>query len=1006
MALGTEPQQQGRMLDYEQFVDHQLHLTRSRIRATEVFTALVVMITGILGLLLLEIVLDHWIGLPWSVRAVILFGALLGGGYAFVRYVVRPLLSSVNSFYAACTIEAYDARFKNSLLNYIDLRRHRAELPPAVLRTLEARAVRDLADVQVEAAVDQRYLTKSFYALAAVVVLFCLYVVLTPKNVLDSARRALLADVARPTNTRLINIKPGDDEELSRVVSGSNVTFEAEVDYRGIRPDEVRLHYSSDGGEYFASTSLDEGEQRYDPWSVTLRNVQQDLIYYLSANDFETKQYRLTVLPAPRVVSVVHDLDFPDYTSVPDREGVEGGNIRALEGTMVTVRATTNQPARNGNLDLGALGTSRLVVSRDNPQELTGRFKVEENGSYSIKFETTEGQLNPEPVVYDIEALPDRVPEVRFIQPEPERIEVPSNSRIALALTASDDFGLSSATLHLEREGAAILDPQDLLEGKEASRSLDHVEALDLEAIGARAGDRLTYWAEVRDNRSPTAQEVQTSRRVLEIIDPIEEPESPNPNEQQTPPEDQPPRDGSGQQEPPPQDPTPPRDAPEEPAGEQPESPQGTPPPDQQPSQNGQGQGQQGGGSSGTEGQTPSDPSQPKNSDGTPRNEQSRPDDRPLSPEEQEKLDRMLNALDQDRQEPPPNQGDQRQGEGQQGDQRQGEGQQGDQRQGEGQQRQGEGQQRQGEGQQGDQRQGEGQQGDQRQGEGQQGDQRQGEGQQGDQRQGEGQQRQGEGQQGDQRQGEGQQRQGEGQQGDQRQGEGQQRQGEGQQGDQRQGEGQQGDQRQGEGQQGEPNQPGSQPGESMGDPQGEVGQAKLPPRLPEAKDLSEPPPTPDGPPEVGREAPIPESIDARDQKLRRIREALQDEDQTRKLEDLTGMTREEMSQFVERFSGPPEGPAGEGRELEVDLESQSGTIDPNRVVPDPLSGVRQSDGARRSQGTGVNDNLGMSRQGGGTPPPPQLRKLVEAYQRRLSDTNPPASEGRGNPAPGRSGGNP
>lgn len=185
----------------------------------------------------------------------------------------------------------------------------------------------------------------------------------------------------------------------------------------------------------------------------------------------------------------------------------------------------------------------------------------------------------------------------------------------------------------------------------------------------------------------------------------------------------------------------------------------------------------------------------------------------------------------------------------------------------------------------------------------------------------------------------------------------------------------------------------------MGEPQGEVGQANLPPRLPEAKDLSEPTPPPDGPPEVGREAPIPENIQAREQQLRRIREALQDDTQTRKLEDLTGMTREEMSQFVERFSGPPEGPAGEGRELEVGLESESGTIDPNRVVPDPLSGIRQSEGARRSQGTGVNDGLGMSRQGGGTPPPPQLRKLVEAYQRRLSNTNPPASQGSRTPAP-------
>ena len=275
MAVGTEPRPKGRMLEYEQFVDHQIHLTRSKIRATEVLTALVVMAAVVLGLLFLEIVLDHWIGLPLALRALILFAGFAAGGYSAYRFVVKPLMSSVNSFYAARRIEAFDPRFNNSLLNYLDLRKNRDKLSPAVLRTLEARAVRDLAEVQVESAIDQRQLTRSFYALAGIVVLFCIYVVLTPKNVLDSAKRALLADVSRPTNTRLINIKPGDDEERSQVVSGSDVMFAAEVDNRGILPDEIRLHYSGDGGDYFDSTSLDPGERRYDPWAVTLRNVQQ-----------------------------------------------------------------------------------------------------------------------------------------------------------------------------------------------------------------------------------------------------------------------------------------------------------------------------------------------------------------------------------------------------------------------------------------------------------------------------------------------------------------------------------------------------------------------------------------------------------------------------------------------------------------------------------------------------------------------------------------------------------
>ena len=51
------------------------------------------------------------------------------------------------------------------------------------------------------------------YALSGVVVVFCLYAALTPKDILASAKRAFLADVVRPTNTTLTNIKPGDSRD-------------------------------------------------------------------------------------------------------------------------------------------------------------------------------------------------------------------------------------------------------------------------------------------------------------------------------------------------------------------------------------------------------------------------------------------------------------------------------------------------------------------------------------------------------------------------------------------------------------------------------------------------------------------------------------------------------------------------------------------------------------------------------------------------------------------------
>ena len=192
MATVTQqpPQPHGEMLDYEQYIDHQLRLTRSRIKMTDVLTASVALASAALAVLFLEVLLDHAIGLPRLVRQVILLGGLAGGGYFAATRIARPLLWSVNGLYAARTIEDADPAFKNSLMNYLDLRRHRADVPASYLAAVEARAVGDLTRVEIDSVVNQRRLIQTSYALAAVVVVASLYLLMTPKSIVDSVRRA------------------------------------------------------------------------------------------------------------------------------------------------------------------------------------------------------------------------------------------------------------------------------------------------------------------------------------------------------------------------------------------------------------------------------------------------------------------------------------------------------------------------------------------------------------------------------------------------------------------------------------------------------------------------------------------------------------------------------------------------------------------------------------------------------------------------------------------------
>ena len=322
---------------------------------------------------------------------------------------------------------------------------------------------------------------------------------------------AFLADVVRPTNTRLLAIKPGDAE----VVAGKQVSFAVDTT-NGVRPGTVKLHYSVDGGKFYAIKEFEPGTNYYDPWQLTFNNVQQTMDYYVTGGDGESSHYTLTVLPAPMVTAVKIDYDFPKYTQVPPRKDIEGGSVEAIEDTKVTVHATTNEPSRGGTLNLTVGDPAPMSVAADDSRKLTGQFKVTKSGTYTINFRTTGGQLNPNPVVYDIHAIADRPPQAKFLRPDRPTIKVPANVKVDLIMTGSDDHGVKDATLHVNLENETLYS-KNVLEGRPTAPEFRAAEVIDLAQLHVKSGQTLRYWLTVRDNHEPASHSVQTASQIIEI---------------------------------------------------------------------------------------------------------------------------------------------------------------------------------------------------------------------------------------------------------------------------------------------------------------------------------------------------------------------------------------------------------------------------------------------------------------------------------------------------------
>ncbi|MGL5098346.1 MAG: hypothetical protein ACRDD1_22385, partial [Planctomycetia bacterium] len=231
------------LVEYHEFLLRQLSEARGRIKSVDVATGAAILVTGAASYVFTVTILDQLFVLS-TVMRLLLLGVFAGATIGYLLYaVVLPSLRRVSLLYAASTIEHSDARMKNSLVNWLQLREKGEEIPAPILQAIETRAAEDLSRIDLGDAIQSRDLLRSCYVLAGVVVVFCAYSLVTTKDLAPSLRRVLfpMAEIAPPTNTRLHGIQP---EDVS-ITAGEKITFSAYA--AGRRPDRVTVYYRTEG---------------------------------------------------------------------------------------------------------------------------------------------------------------------------------------------------------------------------------------------------------------------------------------------------------------------------------------------------------------------------------------------------------------------------------------------------------------------------------------------------------------------------------------------------------------------------------------------------------------------------------------------------------------------------------------------------------------------------------------------------------------------------------------
>ncbi|MDR0337278.1 MAG: hypothetical protein LBI18_09330, partial [Planctomycetaceae bacterium] len=544
-------------------LDQQINETKRFILHIDFSLSFFSLLTILLAVLFVAVLADHWLfadGLSIPLRFGVLLVLLSIIAFYTYRRIVPLLLYPINPVYAANVLEESNPSLKNSIVNWILLRKERLEqgnryndkLSERIFDGVTKTAVSGIHRISSERAVDLRGLTRWGIALTLCFLFFVVYATFSPKSPFTSLTRIILpiSNIERPQAVRFLNVEPGNTIALQ----GEKLTVSAEVVGRSNEP--VYLFFSTDDGQAVRQAipmSLPEGKTRYEvPFPPGKQGFVGGVDYWIAQNDSRSRTFRIEVRPTASIEIVSLKYRFPPYTGLPDETIENSGDIRAVEGTEVKIGVRSTIPLQRINLvfDNDPARTVGMKLADNNPLEATATLTLKLDPqntnpttirNFSFQATDLEGYESRRSGIFRLEVLPDQPPMVQWADTDTQlkdvaQLELPLNKVLELPIQAEDrDFGLRYLRFHVE-SGNKQIRPVELLDSP-ATGATEHKGTIQRKTIFSpitsrlAEGDSAEIWAEAIDTKFPDPNNATTRRITVRIIAPQKQEQPPKENE-------------------------------------------------------------------------------------------------------------------------------------------------------------------------------------------------------------------------------------------------------------------------------------------------------------------------------------------------------------------------------------------------------------------------------------------------------------------------------------------
>ncbi len=253
-----------------------------------------------------------------------------------------------------------------------------------------------------------------------------------------------------------------------------------------------------------------------DRFVLELEEATRSRQFFINTPQGRSELMSLDVLAVPFFEDIQIQLNYPEYTGwAPQRQRLDQRGIRTLAGTEVTITIRSNLPLEHGRL--GFLGRQqRLVPRTDDSTVVSGTTALHADGEITLTLVSDNGVDSLEPVRIPVTVVADGIPRVAIAQPQ-QHIVVVENWTVPVTVEAIDDVAIARLTLHRSVNGwgpsPVELPLEPLAGGLFRARG-----TFDLAALGARAGDVITYYATAEDTHPDPPHFADTPTCVIQVI--------------------------------------------------------------------------------------------------------------------------------------------------------------------------------------------------------------------------------------------------------------------------------------------------------------------------------------------------------------------------------------------------------------------------------------------------------------------------------------------------------